>query len=230
LRIVIAEYPKSGGSWITGLIGDALGLPKRDIYFSEEYKSFNFWKHPWYRGVTTVELPDACVIKSHELPDSQLHNVATSVVHLVRDGRDVVVSKYFFERDFCVKNGVYKKFDEDFDHYVKRVSGEWNRFVLSWIEKGIPFVRYEDFLTTPMDAVQRTLDSVGMKASTQSIVRALEENTKAKVHASLDATFQYNTFVRKGVAGDWRNHFDDDHIIAFRQNAGEAFARLGYTW
>jgi hypothetical protein len=230
VRIVIAEYPKSGGTWIVSVIGDALGLPKRDIYVSDDYKSFDVRKHPWYRNASDLGLPDACVIKSHELPNSALHESPKCVVHLVRDGRDVVVSRFFYERDFCVANGVYTKFDEAFDDYVPRVAAEWNRYVLAWLDTGVPIVRYEEFLAAPIDTAQFLLSSTGMKAPKEALLSALKENTKEKLHAALADAFPHNTFVRKGVAGDWRNHFQERHMAAFGKAAGEAMEALGYTW
>jgi len=38
----------------------------------------------------------------------------------MRDGRDVVVSKYFFEKEFCVKNAILKEFSIPFDDYVEK--------------------------------------------------------------------------------------------------------------
>ncbi|MDI1462035.1 hypothetical protein QEZ54_13755 [Catellatospora sp. KI3] len=35
---------------------------------------------------------------------------------------------------------------------------------------------------------------------------------------------------RRGVAGDWRNHFDDTHLAAFRARYGDLVERLGYDW
>ena len=228
MRIVITEYPKSGGTWITSLIGTALTLPKRDIYVCEEYKSFDVWKHPWYVGALDLGLPDACVIKSHELPDSTLVNFPARVVHLVRDGRDVVVSKYFYERDFCVLNGIYEKFDEDFDEYVPRVAAEWSRYVMTWLKEGVPVVSYEQFIASPSDAARRLLASIGVQASDNEIRAAVEANTKERLQASLSAAFAHNSFVRAGVAGDWRNHFGEHNVSAFTRAAGEAMERLGY--
>ncbi len=228
MRIVIAEYPKSGGTWICGVIGDALGIPKRDIYVSDAYKSFDIRKHPWYLNAPDLDLPDTCVIKSHELPDSTLHGFPMRRVHLVRDGRDVVVSRFFFDRDFCVKNGVYPTFDEPFDDYVARVAGEWNRYVLAWLSTGVPMVRYEEFLGDPIAATRRALSFAAVEAPEEAIVRAVNENTKEKVHASMEVAFVHNTFVRKAVAGDWRNHFEQRHIAAFNHAATEGMRALGY--
>ena len=227
-KVVITEYPKSGGTWITSLIGDALAVPKRDIYITDAYKSFDPRRHPWYWQASDLSIPDACIVKSHELPGSELLNFPARIVHLVRDGRDVVVSKYFYERDFCVANGIYRQFDESFDEYVPRVAAEWSRYVLAWLLAGVPTVRYEDFLADPVSAGHRLINSFGLQASQSSLRAAVERNTKEKLHAALSLTFEHNTFVRVGVSGDWRNHFRDCHIAAFDRAAGEAMARLGY--
>ena len=39
-----------------------------------------------------------------------------------------------------------------------------------------------------------------------------------------------NSHYRRGVAGDWRNHFTDKHIAAFRDRYGDLAERLGYEW
>ena len=94
-RIVVTEYPKSGGTWVTSLIGDALGWPKRDIYVNEQYKAFDVRKHPWYRGSNILGLLPVCVIKSHELPQTNLHNFPAQFVHLVRGGRNIFMKVNF---------------------------------------------------------------------------------------------------------------------------------------
>lgn len=59
-KIVVAEYPRSGGSWVTSMLGDALQLPKRDIYVGEDYEVFDVRKHPWYEGVSNLALTELC--------------------------------------------------------------------------------------------------------------------------------------------------------------------------
>ncbi len=42
MRIVVTEYPKSGGNWVVNMLGDVLQIPKRDIYdVLEEHKPFD---------------------------------------------------------------------------------------------------------------------------------------------------------------------------------------------
>ncbi len=79
VTLVITEYPKSGGSWLTSMLGDILDLPKRDIYVNEQVisdKNNKYYRHirniPWYAGARSVDIELPCVIKSHELPESPL--------------------------------------------------------------------------------------------------------------------------------------------------------------
>lgn len=41
-----------------------------------------------------------------------------------------------------------------------------------------------------------------------------------------DQTHHY----RRGVAGDWRNHLNEEHLAAFRKRFGDLVERLGYEW
>jgi hypothetical protein len=229
MRILVSEYPKSGATWIVSLIGDVLGLPKRDIYISGE-GPIDFRKHLWYAADSDFGFKGPCVIKSHEYPTSRHVQFSAKHIHLVRDGRDVVVSKYFFERDFCVANGIYEKFEENFDAYVSRVSSEWNEFVLSWLNVDVPCVKYEDFLRSPVGTLECALSIVGIEASRADIHAALSKNTKEKIQASIAPLFPKSSFVRKGVSGDWRSHFQQRHLDAFREVAREAMERIGYEW
>lgn len=210
------------------MLGDALGLPKRDIYVDDGYKVFDVQKHPWYEGAPSLGLTESCVIKSHELPNSPLITFPAQFVHLVRDGRDVVVSKYFYEKEFCIANGIYERFEVPFDEYVPQVATEWREYILAWLDVNPLIYRYEDFLQDPFGTLRRVVDGLGVTVSDSQIYDAVEANTKDKFRRALDKTFKHNTFVRKGVAGDWRNHLDEEHIRVFKQVAGDTLIRLGY--
>lgn len=228
LRITVVEYPKSGGTWLVSMLGDYFDIPKRDIYVRDGYNVFDITKHPWYQDTASLDLTESCVIKSHELPNSMLHNFSTKYIQLVRDGRDVIVSKYIYERDFCVKNGIYDSFDVPWDVYLQKTAYEWRDFVKAWIDEGHPWFRYEDLLTRPVETLRIIIESLEFKATNRELILVVEKNSKKKMRKSLANVFKYNTFVRNARAGDWNNYFSSTDLDTFDNIAGEAMRVLGY--
>jgi hypothetical protein len=41
MRFVVAEYPKAGGTWVVGLIGDAVGLRARHAQLTAAVEANN---------------------------------------------------------------------------------------------------------------------------------------------------------------------------------------------
>jgi len=229
MKIVVTEYPKSGGNWIVNLLGDSLGLPKRDLYdVLSNHSHFDLSRHPWYGGESHPTLADSCVIKSHELPGSQRVDFEARYIHLVRDGRDVIVSRYFYEKDFCVANGIHDSFDIPFDEYVARVAREWCEYVTAWLQVQKSHFRYEEFLRDPAGSLRSLLAHLGLIAEDSTVERAVASNTREKMRQSLAGAFRHNTFVRKGISGDWRNHFSAENVHAFKEAAGPLLVHLGY--
>ncbi len=227
--IIITEYPKSGGTWITSMIGDALGIPMRDIYMRPGFKLFKTDKHPWYRSAPDLDFPMPSVIKSHELPGSQLIDFDATFVHLVRDGRDVVVSKWFFEKYFCVKNNIIPTFDKQFDAYVKETANEWCNYVNAWAGHSAITIKYEDFLYDPIQSLGNLLKHFTNNVFTHAeIKRTVMKYKKDRFAALFHETFRYNTVVRKCISGDWKNYFSEKNIAEFESIAGKSLVSLGY--
>ena len=227
-RIIVTEYPKSGGTWITSLLGDTLHYDKRDIYVGNGFNLFDISKHPWYEGLSDLNITDDCVIKSHELPDSRIVDFPAKYIHLIRDGRDVVTSKYFYEHDFCVKNMIYDAFFVPFDDYLTRVTLEWKDYILCWLERSDIICKYEDFLSDPATTLKFVIERLDLEASVESINLAITLNTKDKIRKALDKTFEHNTFVRKGESNDWKNYFSEFNKAAFKKIAGDVLITLNY--
>lgn len=230
LPVVVSEYPKSGGSWVVSLLGEALGMPCRDIYVQPGFDLFEVAKHPWYRDAPDLGIPDLCVIKSHEMPGSPAIAFQAIEVHLVRDGRDVAVSKFFFERDFCVRNGITKSFDKSFDSFVEQSAREWSDYVLAWHRRSDAIhASYEAFVNDPAFQLCGLFQKLtGATLGRDIADRIVEKYSRSNFSASLSPAFKHNTFVRKGVVGDWENHFSDRNREVFASIAGEALRKFGY--
>jgi hypothetical protein len=210
------------------MLADALGILARDIYHDDTFTRFDLTNHPWYRDTDTWNLTENCVIKSHERAGTTLHNFPAHTLHLVRDGRDVVVSRFFFAKDFCVKNGITESFTQTFEEFLEQTAREWAEYVTGWSKADVLQVRYEELLADTAGQLRRILDSFGLDASDEQIAAAIQANTKEKFREKLSKAFEHNTFVRKGVAGDWLNHFTQEHKETFNRIAGQALTQLGY--
>ncbi|MDR3477855.1 MAG: sulfotransferase domain-containing protein [Gammaproteobacteria bacterium] len=236
-NLVVTEYPKSGGTWLTSLIGAALCIPMRDLYITQERiddRNNSFYKgildHPWYKDITHgVNLIMPCVVKSHELPHSPLLDFNAKYIHLFRDGRDIAVSRYFFEKEFCVKNGLTQNFDMSFEDMLVKVATEWKIYVKAWMNEDALFLRYEDLLTDTKLALVSLLNQCNVTYQDSQLDFAIADNVKDKMSSKLSAVYSHNTFVRKGIAGDWKNHFTASHCEIFDAIAGDLLKELGYA-
>ncbi len=228
VRIVVAEFPKSGGSWLVSMLAKSLSVQARDIYVDDGFKLFDITNHPWYKGSDSYGLTESCVIKSHELPDSALHNFPAQYIHLMRDGRDVIVSKFFFEKEFCVNNGILPSFDMTFDEYVEKTSLEWGNYVAKWLKESAIICKYEDLLEDPLLTLGQLCSSVGIQVSTDLLEDCIKAYSRENFRKVLNDTFKYNTFVRKGIKGDWKNHFSERHKEVVKKNAGDVLIMAGY--
>lgn len=228
LKIIVAEHPKSGGSWCASLLANSLGIEVRDIYVNDGFKAFDISKHPWYAGSRSYGLTDSCVIKSHERPDSKLHQLDAHFIHMIRDGRDVVISKYFYEKDFCVRNNIIKEFNYTLEEYIEKTAKDWAEYIRAWETQHVITCKYEDLLVDALKELKRVFSLLKISVPENSLKAAIDANSKEKFSKSLDKAFKHNTFVRKGIAGDWKKHFNENHKTIFKQKAGEWLIKLGY--
>jgi Sulfotransferase domain len=180
------------------------------------------------------------------------------VVHLVRDGRDVAVSSVHHQwnnatdqggrrklsREKVAKREAYREDPATFrasgesifsGEHVTEIARSWSTSVSRAMDDAVLLgdnyyqVRYEDLLAEPVGEVRRLLEFLGAD-SDEEVVRAcveaasFEQLSGGRSQGEEDSS----SFYRKGVAGDWRNHFTKEDRRVFREEAGELLIRLGY--
>jgi hypothetical protein len=144
---------------------------------------------------------------------------ASKLIAIHRDGRDVVVSDRFFTADyhgqqFSFEKGV-RNWRLDMESQM-RASGEL--FTCS----------YEDLLGDGARVVKDLLGFLGLPAG-DDVVSDLLERSSFRFYAGRDPGQEdRKRFYRKGVAGDWKNHFTDEQKDVFKQLAGDMLIALGY--
>jgi Sulfotransferase family len=167
---------------------------------------------------------------------SLLHSLFPSAkfLHIVRDGRDCAVSGWFHglrtAREWTRKNF------SSLDDYAVKHADYWAKELATakaFADKNqnrVHQIRYEDLV----EDIGRTLADVLNFLGVDAGEAVLAECRSAASFESLSggrAVGQQspNSFFRKGIAGDWRNHLSAEANAAFRQRAGEWLDRFGYS-
>jgi hypothetical protein len=106
---------------------------------------------------------------------------------------------------------------------------------LSWIDApardpNVLLTRYED-LTGPrqVPCFQQLLNHCDIRLPAAELVELLHENSFEQLSGRRRGEEDVNAHYRKGVAGDWRAHFDDRVHARFLEAAGETLSLWGYS-
>ncbi len=225
---LVSEFPKSGGTWFSQMLADLLGVP-----FFRNTEPQRFCRS---------------VVAGHRLYSPHFKNVTL----VLRDGRDVMVSAYYH---FLFKNDINRSFSidkhrknlgfHDFDdirsnlprfieymftvYPTQGMHFSWTQFVDSWWGKGAPFVRYEDLLARPTVTLREAAERLmNVPLSDEAIQSVVDKYAFKKVAGREAGQENKQSFVRKGIAGDWRNHFSQEACQVFAHHAGEHLIRTGY--
>jgi hypothetical protein len=239
----IVSYPKSGNTWTRFLIGNL--VYEDGVDFSNinqrvpdpEAVSKRFLKR----------LPRPRVLKSHQPFDPRYERV----ICIVRDPRDVALSKYHFD----IKIGEIKE-DLPIERYlanfvsgqVTREYGSWGENVGSWLaasrnskkfqDGNFLLVRYEDMIDDAEAELFRVARFLGIERTSERIATAVVrssadrmrklEKSQGLMWSSTRKTRQDKPFVRAAKAGGWRTELPDACVHEIESAWGPLMKELGY--
>ncbi len=224
---IITEYPKSGGSWFGQMLAEALQIPfPRNCY-------------PGFHS---------CVMHGHRLYNSRLKNVFV----VLRDGRDVMVSFYYHSyfknerynerlveqtKKYCpfkdynnIRENLPKFIEYKFTSRITTPGFTWSQFVNSWFDKNVcRFVKYENLLHEPVNELFESLQVIGSGKIEEDRLRAIvKKYSFENMSKRKPGTEDKKSFLRKGIAGDWKNYFNREACEIFNCYAGDKLIELGY--
>jgi len=233
----IVSYPKSGTTWLSFLVANYINNNKSPVHF-KNLPDFC----PEYETETSgrIRKPgESIVFKSH----SPFNPGFNRVIYLVRDGRDVAVSYYFYHLKYSMidQKTSFPDFFEKFNT-GKIEYGLWNNHVNSWLSnKPAQFllVKYEDLLQNAEEEFSKVISFINLPVEKERILAAISAS-KFEELASIEkkqineipkiASSDTNiSFIRKGIMGDYMNYFDKDMETKFWNTQGDAMKKLGYT-
>ncbi|MGE3176796.1 MAG: Wzt carbohydrate-binding domain-containing protein [Vicinamibacterales bacterium] len=159
---------------------------------------------------------------------------------VIRDLRDTLVSAYFSisishrveEESLARLRTVLQTLDREAGllHLIR----EWLPFCAeiqqSWLEAGEPLIRYEDLLESDEAILEPLLiDRCGLPVPRERLREAIRASRFSAITGRRERGEEDVTaHERKGVAGDWRNHFTPRLKDAFAIRYGGLLVATGY--
>ncbi|XP_072250815.1 sulfotransferase 2B1-like isoform X2 [Leuresthes tenuis] len=245
--VFAVTYPKSGTIWMQEIL--PLVLNGGDL--TPVHTIPNWDRVPWLEEKRLAEVVDQ--LKSpralvthfpYNLMPRSFHTSKAKVIYVMRNPKDVLVSSYYFHQmaTFLEDPGT---FDEFLDKFLEGrvLFGKWTDHVKSWrrAELGdrILFITYEDMVQDLPAAIRRMSDFLCRDLSEEVIQKIAEHCSFKTMKGNSMSNFSLvpkeymdcdkSPFLRKGISGDWKNHFSPEQLARFttgihKELEGESFS------
>jgi hypothetical protein len=225
-RYFVLGHPKSGTSWTFQLLSEYLDLPRLK-------PSKRYWP-----------CLGSCVIKAHRFLPGE--SVRKRTIYVVRDGRDIVISHYMSlvrgnpRNRAAIEASLGEELAADrirnhlpaFLSYCqnnKRASIPYRDHVFHAVDREYSMIRYEDLLENSEETFGKAVETLlGRPADYDRIRQVLHDNDFKTRTGRARGVEAQGVFMRKGIAGDWRNHFDREAAQIFDDYAGDVLVKFGY--
>lgn len=242
--VVIATAHKVGSTWLYGMLVDLCrympysmpaDLARRQAEVSPVDVDLE-------KLLADMDPPfGACVFKSHSYPpDPAKVDLPAWIqwITMIRDPRDIIVSSCFYLAGLPEDQGGwgdgFSKLSEKQRILRLLEEGDFIRLRLrTWANCSYAHpVRYEALLSEPVEELGRLLAFLGVEATKDRVEQTCQRHSFQRQTGRQSGEEDRAEFQRKGIAGDWHNHFDDELVQAFKQAAqgdwNELLVELGY--
>ncbi len=229
--VFVVGYPKSGTTWACQIVADYLQLP--------------------YPRLSLLPVGFPAVVHGHE----RVWKRYRKGVYVVRDGRDALVSQYFFMTRHLpagdhprLTAGQRRMFPglinrnnarQNIAGFIQRqmispqsARANWGDHVRSFFEVDNPNVvllRYEDLLADGSTALAEAMSRLtGEEPNAARAAESLERYSFRRQSGRDPGKEVRSAFLRKGQAGDWNNHFTREAAEIFDHYCGDTLIAAGY--
>jgi hypothetical protein len=242
--VFIAGLAKGGSTWLyhlfSSLDGFASFAPAR--WTAAAGRSYSI--HDWdlYPDLFREFRRHLAVIRGHTFatPEnlSLLRENQLKTIVSVRDPRDVTISGYWYFRRSRYHRHYAEMQDMSPGDYITFMldSGQLNEMILEWMrswldvrdEEWIHLIRYEDLLLDTGGELARALEFLAFSTSIKEIERMVERNRFERVAGRKRGEEDVTRFLRKGVAGEWKEVFSTDQKKQFAKIGEDVIQQLRY--
>ena len=234
--VFIVTYPKSGTTWTQQVVrllrsgGKEDGqLLDRAVPWLELQGSRQADRMKYDIDIDALRSPRA--FKSHFLykmvPGGLPHTTCARYIYVARNPKDVCVSLWYHYKRQGSKANLNKYISRFLQGKV--LYGSWFDHVLEWWkhrnETNVLFLKYEDMKKKPHQSVRAIAEFIGMEDVTQELVEevvakssfsSMNQNPTTNYRWLDGLVFSHEgAFMRKGIVGDWKNHFTVEQNAEF---------------
>ncbi|KAM8869572.1 sulfotransferase family 2, cytosolic sulfotransferase 3 isoform 2-T2 [Spinachia spinachia] len=245
--VFVVTYPKSGTIWMQEII--PLVLSGGDLTPIQTIPNWD--RVPWLEEKRLAVVVDKMVspramvthFPYHLMPPS-FHTSKAKAIYVMRNPKDIAVSSYYFHKmaEFLENPGTFDEFLEKFLE-GRVLFGKWTDHVKGWrgtdLGDRIMYITYEEMVQDLPAALRRISNFLGRDQSEEAIQKIAEHCSFGTMKKNTMSNFSLvpkmymnsdtSPFLRKGVVGDWKNHFSPEQLTRFtsvirKELEGEKFS------
>lgn len=229
--VFVVGFPKSGTTWACQLAAGYLQLP--------------------FPRLSLLPVGFPAVVHGHELVDQRY----PYCIYVMRDGRDAMTSLYYHIRRILLQGNrrwlsskyhsifldddgpetLRRNFPRFLELQIHRPLGSrhsWGDHVRKSLEvkhAKLALFKYEDLLTDGAALLAREMAKLdGNEPNFGRAQFLVEDYSFSRRSGRKPSSEDKNSFLRKGVSGDWRNHFNREAGQIFDRFCGDSLVTAGY--
>jgi len=165
-----------------------------------------------------------------------VHASGRPYVVVVRDLRDVIVSYYYYARNrsdvLLHDEAAAQSMTEFIDSFIEQLLDDYVDWCAGWLDALHPqrglLVKYESMLEDLVGELTRVFAHFELGLSPSQVAAIAKQRQFSSETGRRAGEEDRSSFNRKGVAGDWVEHFTPANLGRFDCVAGQIMARLGY--
>lgn len=251
-------HPKAGSQWVMQVLHECAPerfiqpLPQRKHFKKEPIhpgmfypavyvnrKEFYTVISPWRGHQYLTCLSPLSILKYYQnWFQFGFHHQPYKTFIVIRDLRDTLVSLYFsLKYSHPILNAktsnhrthlMEMPFDESLLYLMNDELWKFSRIQTSWLKERTLLVKYEELIADEIATFQKITEHCEINVSKDHLQNVIQRNNFQTRSGRPMGTEDINSHHRKGIAGDWKNHFSPLMIDEFKARFGKTLIQTGY--